>query len=64
MVQFGSFVAGVGLSLLIAFRFLPSTIDESGKLVEPFFLLPLGTLGLFAGAVFVVIGFARRPSKR
>lgn len=59
MIRIGVLIAAIGLSCLLAFRMIGSSIDSNNILQEPFGLLPIGYLLVFVGALVAFIGYIR-----
>ncbi|QXC33471.1 DUF3955 domain-containing protein [Aeromonas sp. FDAARGOS 1407] len=55
MTRFGILLILAGLCCFLAFHQIGATLDTQGVLHEPFALIPLGYLLLFAGAVLALV---------
>ena len=60
MIKTGGFIAVIGFACLLAFRLIGSHVGMDGFVQEPFALLPIGYLLVFAGMLIGVSGFIRR----
>jgi hypothetical protein len=49
-IYLGPVILGVGC--LVTFLLIGSYVDETGILIEPFFLIPIGFFGFIMGSVF------------
>ena len=54
----------IGAGCFFASAMIGSTIDSQGILHEPFFLIPIGYLFLFAGLIMLVVTFIRKILKK
>ena len=54
----------LGISCFILYSIIGSYVDQDGTLVEPFFLIPIGYLGVFIGLIFTLFGWFRHPVKK
>ena len=50
----------LGFICLIAFDIIGSEVDSDGKLVEPFFLIPISWLCFITGGILAVAQFIKR----
>ena len=49
LTRLGLLFLALGLACAVAYRMIGSHLDQNGTLVEPFFLIPLGWLGVVIG---------------
>lgn len=68
MIRIGVFVATLGLACFFAFHLIGASVGLDGFLREPFALLPIGYLFVFAGMLMACAGFisgliSRRSAK-
>lgn len=49
-----------GIGCILAFNLIGSTVDESGMVQEPFFLIPLGIITFLMGIVVGVLALVSR----
>jgi len=50
----------LGFMCLVAFTVIGSEVDADGKLVEPFFLIPIAWLCFMAGGFLAIAHFIKR----
>ncbi len=53
----------LGIACFILYSIIGSYVDQDGMLTEPFFLIPIGYLGVFIGLIFIIFSCRRHLVK-